>query len=253
MRANVEPMKGDPREATAELRCVAPLVVLGPAGPTLLGPCLLITNGTQTIAAASSEVLRKAGEPLAILTRFDGSTRIEVKQWQLARRTALGIIDLGEGAQFSPEIHPLHLSLLSAAIETRGAPAALITVRPAGTGFAREVIGVRIELDDGGGMSDEVVRTASPIDEVEPGTLVDGSPLFAWMPPDPVLGRASEVIAVAIGVVARARTAPGASNAIAELVGLEDAGRALPWGEPTPAPSNDLGQVAGEIAISSKE
>ena len=244
-------VKGDPREATAELRCVAPLVVLGPEGRQLLGPCLLITNGMQTIAVASSEVLRTAREPLAILTRLDGSTHLLVKAWQLARHSAIGIIELGEGVQFSPEIHPLHLSLLSAAVETRGAPSALITIRPEGSGFVREVIGVRIEVDDGVGMSDELVRLVSPLDAVESGTLVDGSPLFAWMPPDPLLGRTSEVIAVAIGVVARARTAPATSNAIAELVGLEDAGRALPWGETTPAPSNDLGQVAGEIAVDS--
>jgi len=244
-------VKGDPREATAELRCVAPLVAIRREGVQLLGPCLLITNGMQTIAAASSEVLRKAGAQLAILTRFDGSTYLQIKTWQLARHSALGIIELGEGAQFSPEVHPLHLSLLSAAVETRGAPSALITIRSEGNGFAREVIGVRIDVDDGDEMSEPLVRLVSPIDVVEPGTLVDGSPLFAWMPPDPVLGRAGEVIAVAIGVVARARTAPATSNAIAELVGLEDAGRALPWGETALASSNELAQVAGEIAVAS--
>ncbi|CAN5290837.1 hypothetical protein BH11MYX1_BH11MYX1_46000 [soil metagenome] len=245
-------MKDDPRESTSELRCVAPLVVLGPGGMHLLGPCLLITNGAHTIAAASSAVLRTANEPLAILTRLDGATSIRVTSWQLARHAALGIIELGEGVAFGPEIQPLHLSLLSAAVETRGAPSALVTVRPAGVGFAREVIGVRIELDDGGGASDELTRLVSPIDPVEAGTLVDGSPMFAWMPPDPVLGRTSEVIAVAIGVVSRARTAPGTSNAIAELVGLEAAGRALSWDELTPPPSNELAQISGEIALEAR-
>jgi hypothetical protein len=58
------------------------------------------------------------------------------------------------------------------------------------------------------------------------------------MPPDPVLGRGSEVIAIAIGVRVQNRI---------ELISLEDAGRALPWAEQTPPPSNELVQVAGEI------
>ena len=225
-------MLDDSRVGAAELRCVAPLVGHG----ELAGVCLLITNGVQTIAVASSEVLRRAGEPLVILTRLDGSSSLPVTRWQLARHAALGIVELGEGAPFTPEIHPLHLGMLSAAVETRGAPVALVTARAVDVRYARDVIAVQIALDDGGGMSDEIFRLATAIDPRE--ALPDGAPLFAWMPPDPVLGRSSEVIAVALGVKSRDRI---------ELVGLEDAGRALPWAEQTPPPSTELVQVAGEI------
>lgn len=225
-------MLNDPRVVAPELRCVAPLVVNG----QLAGPCMLITNGTQSIAVASAEVLRRAGEPLEILTRLDGTKSLPVKAWQMARHAAIGIIELGEGVVFTPEVYPLHLALLSAAVETRGAPAALITLRAVDKKFVREVIGVHIALDDGGGMSDDISHLATAIDPRE--ALPDGAPLFAWMPPDPVLGRGSEVIAIAIGVASRGGI---------ELVGLEDAGRALPWAEQTPPPSNELVQIAGEI------
>ena len=225
-------MLDDPRVVAPELRCVAPLVVNG----QLAGPCMLITNGTQSIAVASAEVLRRAGEPLEILTRLDGTKSLPVKSWQMARHAAIGIIELGEGVTFTPEVYPLHLALLSAAVETRGAPAALITLRAVDKKFVREVIGVHVALDDGGGMSDDILRLATAIDPRE--TLPDGAPLFAWMPPNPVLGRGSEVIAIAIAVGSRGRI---------ELVGLEDAGRALPWAEHTPPPSNELVQIAGEI------
>jgi len=224
----------DPRVVAPELRCVAPLVV----GDQLAGPCMLITNGMQSIAVASAEVLRRAGEPLTILTRLDGSSSLPVKAWQMAHRAAIGIIELGEGVPFTPEVHPLHLGLLSAAVETRGAPAALVTVRAIDRKLVRELIAVQIAIDDGGGMSDDIFRIATALDARVP--LPDGAPLFAWMPPDPVLGRRSEVIAIALGIAARGRI---------ELVGLEDAGHALPWAEHTPPPSNELVQVAGEIEL----
>jgi hypothetical protein len=223
---------GDSRESTPELRCVAPLAV----GGRLVGPCMLITNGAQTIAVASSEVLRQAGEPLVIVTRLDGTASLPIKAWQLAQHSAIGIVALEEGTRFTPEVYPLHLASLSAAVETRGAPAALVTVRSEGGAFARTVVGVTIELDDGGGMSDDVMRIAKPVDPLD--APIDGAPIFAWMPPDPVLGRGSEVIAIAIGVRVQNRI---------ELISLEDAGRALPWAEQTPPPSNELVQVAGEI------
>jgi hypothetical protein len=242
-------MMADARRSDApELRCVAPLVVLAPAGPQLAGPCMLVTNGVHTIAVASAEVLRRAGEPLAILTRLDGSTHLAVKAWQLARHASLGIVDLGEGVAFTVDVHPLHLGSLSAAIETRGAPAALVAFVQRGTTFERVAIGVQIVVDDGGGMSDDIARLAIPL-EPAPALLADGAPLFAWMPPDPVLGRGSEVIAVALGVTPRARvySQPQAQPPLAELASLEDIGRVLPWAEQTPPPQSGLGLVAGEI------
>ncbi|HEY0255464.1 MAG TPA: hypothetical protein VGC41_28240 [Kofleriaceae bacterium] len=229
-------MRGDARESTPELRCVAPLVVLAESGPQLVGSCTLVTNGQQAIAVASSEVLRRAGEPLAILTRLDGSSHVPVKAWSLARHAAIGIVELGEGVAFTPEVHPIHLGSLSAAVETRGAPAALIAAIPLEQSFARELVPIELVLDDGGGMADEITRVAKPSEQTS--ALLDGSPLFAWMPPDPVLGRGSETIAIALGILARGRI---------ELVGLEAVGRALPWAEHTPPPSNELPQVAGEI------
>jgi hypothetical protein len=208
---------------------------------------MLVTNGAHAIAVASSEVLRQAGEPLAILTRLDGSSHIAVAAWLLATDAALGIIDLGEGAAFSVDVHPLHLASLSAAVETRGAPAALVTFSQTAGAFARVAIDVSVVADDGGGMIDEVTRLAIPL-EPAPAVLTDGAPLFAWMPPDPVLGRGSEVIAVALGVTPRPRVyLPQAQPPLAELVALADAGRALPWVEATPPPQTGLVQVAGEI------
>jgi hypothetical protein len=241
-------MMADARRSDApELRCVAPLVVLGAGGPQLAGPCMLVTNGVHTIAVASAEVLRRAGEPLAILTRLDGSTHLAVKAWQLARHASLGIVDLGEGVAFTPDIYPLHLGSLSAAIETRGAPSALVVFAQRDGRFERVAIGVNVVVDDGGGMSDDIARLAIPL-EAAPALRADGAVLFAWMPPDPVLGRGSEVIAVALGVTPRPRVyQPQPQPPLAELAPLEDIGRVLPWAEQTPPPQSGLGLVAGEI------
>jgi hypothetical protein len=239
---------GDAREVAGELRCVAPLVVRAAGGPELAGPCMLVTNGRHAIAVASAEVLRRAGEPLVILTRLDGSSFVPVTAWQLAHDPALGIIDLGEGVAFTPEVHPLHLAQLSAAVETRGAPAALVAVRPVGTAFARALIAVEVVVDDGGGMSDDITRLVMPVEAVGDDVASNGAPLFAWMPPDPVLKRASEVIAIALGVAPRTRGArSGPVVPLAELVGLEDVGRVLPWAEHTPAPQPELVEIAGEL------
>jgi hypothetical protein len=63
-----------------------------------------------------------------------------------------------------------------------------------------------------------------------------------------VLGRQSEVIVVALGVPYRSKLyKPRELPALAELFGLEDLGRALPWQATNPEGSNELGQIAGEI------
>jgi hypothetical protein len=240
-------MGQDSRASASELRCVAPLV--GGATPQLVGPCTLVTNGVHTIAFASAELLRQAGEPLAILTKLDGSSSIPVAQWSMARHAAIGIIDVGQATQFSPEITPLHVASVCATVDTRGAPSALVAFRVEAGKIVRYVISVHVDAVDGGGMSDEVIsRLASPMDAADVDAAIEGAPLFTWMPPDPVLGRKSEIVVVALGVMYRARTfKPREQVAIAELVGLEDLGRALPWAENTPPPTNELGQVAGEI------
>jgi hypothetical protein len=166
----------------------------------------------------------------------------------MARQPGLGIIELGATQQYSQDVHPLHLSSVCATVDTRGAPSALVVIRLDRGTFVRSVISVHVDAIDGGGMSDDIItRLASPIDK-RPVEMIDGAPLFSWMPPDPVLGRASEIVVVAIGVAYRARTfKPREQPAMCELVGLEDLGRALPWAEHTPPPSNALGQIAGEI------
>src|SRR3569833_3301176 len=176
------------RADAPELRCVAPLVVLEPGGPRLGGPCMLVTNGSHTIAVASAEVLRRSGEPLAILTRRDGPTDAAVKAWQLARHAALGIVDLGEGGACTPYVHPLHLGSLSAAVETRGAPAALVAFAQHARTFERVAIGVDVVSDDNNNMSDEIVRLAVAL-EAAPAVPLGGAAGGAGGPAGPGRGR----------------------------------------------------------------
>lgn len=225
---------------------MAPLVVVAPGGVKLVGPCVLVSNGAHAVALASAEALRKAGEPLAILTRLDGSAMLPIKAWHLGRHPSLGVIDLGDNSPFTPEVRPLELGSLSATIDTRGAPAALIGVRLEAGVFARVAVGIQLVVDDGAGMSDDVARLAVPQERVPDGALLDGAPLFAWMPADPVLGRGSEVVALALGIAPLSRTF-GSYAPIAELVGLEDAAIALPWLEQPPPVHDGPVQVAGEI------
>jgi hypothetical protein len=239
----------EPREAATELRCVAPLVVLGGSSPELVGPCTLVTNGTHTIALSSSELLRRASDKLAIAMTLDGSKTIPVPGWFMGRQTGVGIIDLGKATGFTEDVTPLQLGAVCATVETRGAPAALITFARENGRFTRRIIPVHVDAVDGG-MSDEVIaRLASPLEVRDSKAEIEGSPLFAWMPPDQVLGRPSEVVAVALALPYRTHAfKPRDQPAIGELVGLEDAGRALPW---TDKPSDALpssAQVAGEIA-----
>jgi hypothetical protein len=232
---------------TGQLRCVAPIVTPGNP-PKLVGACTLVTNGERVIAFSSAELLRKASEPIEICTRLDGSSTIAVTGWHLGRRVGLGILELAPGAAFTPEVHPLHLGSVHATLDTRGAPSALVTFRADGAGFVRHVIAVHVDNADPSGMSDDITWLASPDDAADEGIEVDGAPLFTWMPPDPVLGRPSEVVVVALGLAYRVPLfKPRAHAPLAELVGLDDLGRALPWAEHTPPPSTALGQVAGEI------
>lgn len=238
------------REQAKELRAVAPLVVLQGAARKLVGPCTLVTNGAQTIAFSSAELLRRAGEPLAICVKLDGSVTIPVTSWAMGRLPGMGIIELGPiGGAFVHDVAPLTIGLVSATVDTRGAPSALVGLVAAGKGFSRRLVPVYVDHIDGGGMLDEAIRLASPSEASDVGADIDGAPLFTWMPADPVLGRPSEVVAVALGVSYRAGTfKPRSLAALAELVGLEDLGRALPYTpQPVPEGSNELGQVAGEI------
>lgn len=244
------------REQANELRAIAPLIVTGPAGtpPQLVGPCTLVTNGTQTIAFSSSELLRHAGEPLAIALTLDCTKTLPVTAWAMSRSPHMGIIELGttfplkDGAL---DVEPLAIASVYATVETRGAPSALVTFQELAPGkLSRRIIPVQVDAIDGGGMSDDVItRLASPTETLDIDAECDGAALIAWMPADPVLGRRQETVLVALGVTYRQQTfKPRDLPPIAELHGLEDLGRALPLhAAKEKAASNELGQVAGEI------
>ena len=222
----------DTQEAASELRAVAPLVVVREP-LELVGPCTLVTNGTRTVALA-----------------MDGSRTLKIASWSMGRIVGLGIAELAEPfPRTAVDIVPLQLASVSATVDTRGAPSALVTVARTGKGFTRRAVPVHVDAIDGGGMSDEVItRLASPDEAGDVDAAIEGAPLFSWMPADPVLGRKSEVVAVALGLTYRQKTyKPRAHPALAELVGLEDLARALPWQGEQQEGSNELGQVAGEI------
>src|ERR1700733_9676693 len=196
---SVSAVMGKPRGEASELRAVAPLVVLGGASPVLVGPCTLVTNGAQTIAFSSSELLRHAGEPLAICTMLDGSQTVAVTAWSMGRQGGIGLIEL---PAFTPtvDVVPLQIAAICASVDTRGAASGLVIFKSSGRGFARKVVSVYVDAIDGGGMSDDVItRLATPIALADVDVECDGATLFSWMPADPVLGRPSEVVAVALG------------------------------------------------------
>ncbi|HEY5922347.1 MAG TPA: hypothetical protein VIV11_11780 [Kofleriaceae bacterium] len=240
------------REQAKELRAIAPLVVVGPT-LQLVGPCTLVTNGTLTIAFSSAELLRQAGEPLAIAISLDCTKTIPVASWSMGRVPHMGVIELGapfpKGKNY--DVEPLPIGSLCATVDTRGAPSALVTVQPAKTGVTRRVIPVHVDAIDGGGMSDDILtRLASPDDASDANANIDGAALFTWMPPDPVLGRPSEVLVVALASPYRQRAfKPRELPALAELFGLDDMGRALPWDGTKAEGSNELGQIAGELKV----
>jgi hypothetical protein len=241
----------DTRESAIEVRAIAPLVVTGPQ-LALVGPCTLVTNGTRTIAFSSAELLRRAGEPLAIALTLDCKTTIPVTSWSMGRTPHMGIIELGAPfpREGSHDVAPLDLGSVCATVDTRGAPSALVTIERStdGNGVTRRVIPVHVDAVDGGGMSDDLTRLASPDQPADADATIDGAALLTWMPPDPVLGRTSEVVVVALGVPYRSKLyKPRELPPLAELFGLEDLGRALPWQGTNPEGSNELGQIAGEI------
>jgi hypothetical protein len=241
----------DTRESVAELRGIAALIVTGPS-PQLVGVCTLVTNGTNTVAFSSADLLRAAGEPLAIALTLDCKKTFPVTAWQMSRTPHMGVIDLGTSFPTDPslDVEPLQMGAVCASVDTRGAPSALVTVEWTGTSISRRVVPVHVDAIDGGDMSDdEITRLASPDDPADLDAPIDGAPLIAWMPADPVLGRTSEVVAVALGTAYRERTfKPRELPAVAELWSLDDLGRLLPWRAAEHSGSNDLGLVAGEIA-----
>ncbi|MGN6104278.1 MAG: hypothetical protein ACTHU0_04175 [Kofleriaceae bacterium] len=248
-------MRGRDRDAV-ELRAVAPLVASGSA-PGLVGPITLVAHGERTVGVTSAELVRPhAGESpfggalgeLAVVVALDGSAAVPVERWTIGRYSGLALLSLAAPLPTDREVVPLQIAAVCASLETRGAPAGLIALAADGVGYRRALIPVHIEADDDGGMRDEPRHLVRPLDAADAKMVVDGAPVFAWFPPDPVLGRPSEVVLVALAAPCRMQPArPREIAAIAELIGLEDLGRALlTSAEPDPRP--ELVQVAGEIS-----
>ncbi len=230
-----------------ELRGVAPLVVT--ATRELIAPLLLVTNGHKTIGMTSAELLRPwEPQQMSVLLMLDGSISVPVANWGMGRYSGVGMIDLTGPVPATADVRPLPISSVCASQDTRGAPSAIATIMVANGRIVRELIGVHVDLADLGGMSDDLGRLASPLDANHVGAPVEGAVLFTWFPADPVLGRKSEVLAMAMTYPYRVGTfQPRATPAIAEMIGLDDLGRALI--QATPAPERpELSQVTGEIA-----
>ena len=221
-----------------ELTAVAPILAEG----ELIATCTFVTSGSRTVGVASAERLRShPGKQLVVATRLDGSATIPVSAFRVGF-SGLAIVEC-DGA-LGDDIAPLDISAVSASLDTRGAPAALVAIERDGTGFARSVAQVDIDKIDGNGMTDVIARLASPR---EATTLEgDGAALFAWFPAEPALGRKAEIVLVGLGLHYRDATfKPRALPALAELVGLDELGRALAFAAPEPEKRDQV--VAGEI------
>jgi hypothetical protein len=227
-----------------ELRAVAAIVALD-AQPRLVGPATLVTNGDKTIAFTSADLVRaEAGANLCVVPRFDGAA-IPIASIGMGY-SGIGLLELSQPLPADADVVPLSIGAISASVETRGAPAALVTVAPGAPGWRRLVIPVAVDAVGSG--DDVIARLATPLDPCD-SAFIEGAPLFVWFPPDPVLGRQPEVLAVAIGYLYRQQAfRPRNVPAIAELMGLDDLGRALPYAAPEPpAQPSELAQVTGEI------
>jgi hypothetical protein len=236
-------VNGRDRDAR-ELRSVAPLLVDG----ELVGPVTLVQNGSKTIGATDAELLRPyVGAQFTVATMLDGSAVVPVGNWGLSRHAGLGLIELVSPIERGLDVRPLELGAVCATVDTRGAPAALVGIVRDGRGFARSWIPVQVDNDNGAGMSDVMKRLASPIEDLHVGMVVDGASLFAWFPPNPALGRASEVLVLGLAQPYRGFAKPRERPVIAEIVGLDDLGRALIAAQKTEEREPDLVQVAGEI------
>jgi hypothetical protein len=234
-----------------EVRSVAPLLV----GGQLIGPVTLVRNGDKTIGATDAELLRShVGAQLSVATMLDGSATVPVGNWGLSRIAGLGLIELATPIESGLDVRPLDLGAVCASVDTRGAPAVLVGIVRDGTGYARSWIPVVVDSDDSAGMSDTAIRLASPLEDAHVGLAVEGASLFAWFPANPALGRASEVLVLGLAQAYRGFSKPRERPVIAELVGLDDLGRALIASQRAAERElePELRQVAGEIEIEDK-
>ena len=228
-----------------ELRAVAPLLANG----RLVAPVLVVSNGPQVMAATSAELLRPlAGAvPLAIATKLDGSASVPVAAWGMGRFGMIGLLELGAPLGSGHDIVPLDLGAVCASTDTRGAPSGFVVLTEAAGGFIRTLIPVHVDGDDGAGMSDVIVRVASPLEPAHVGIALDGAPLFTWFPPNPALGRRNEVLVMGLGHPYRGHAKPRDLPVVSELVGLDELGRVLLSSAHIDEKEPELKQVAGEI------
>jgi hypothetical protein len=245
--------------SAVQLRAVAPVIATGATGRHLVGTALVVANGTRVIAISSAELLRPFnGQQLAIVTKFETeaakTATTPIAAWGIGRFAGVAMIELGGAIPADHDVAPLDIASVCASVDTRGAPSAIVTIGNSPTGFERVVIPVHVDGDDAGGMLDRTMFLASPHDKAFAAFPVEGAPVFTWFPPDLVLGRPSEVLAVALAYPYRAKTAkPREAPVIAELVGLDDLGRALlSTAEPAEPQARERAQVAGEIDDSDK-
>jgi hypothetical protein len=230
-----------------ELRAVAPLLVLGES-PRFVGPITLVANGSRVIGVASAEMLRTLPDSnLAVASKLDGSATVNIVNWTVGRYSGVGLVEL-EAFPKDHDVVPLPIGSINASVDVHGAPAAVVTVDKLGDRYERSLVPVYVDADDAGGMSDTAVYMLSPHHPAHIETPIEGATVFAWLPPEPALGRRStEVVAFAMAYPYRAGIAkPRATPVIAELVGLEDLGRAL-LATAASEPEPELGAVAGEI------
>lgn len=226
-----------------ELRSVAPLLVNG----QLVGAVTLVRNADKVIGATDPELLRAhVGAQLAVATMLDGSVSVPVGHWGLSRNASLALIELAAPIEPGLDVRPLELGAVSGSLDTRGAPAALVGVARHGAGFVRSYVPVLVDQDVTA-PANTAARLASPIDPAHVGAAVAGASLFAWFPPNPALGRAGEVLVLGIAQPYRGFSKPREHPAIAEVIGLDDLGRALLIAHRIEEREPELVQVAGEI------
>ena len=235
-----------------ELRSVAPLVALAddPSNVSVrfVAPITLVANGTRVIGVTSAETLRTVPEKRLAIARLDGTPLIEVLNWNVGRYSGVGLVEFEGAFPSDGDITPVSIGSIHASVNTHGAPAAIVSIDQVGARFERSLIPVYVDADDGGGMSDSTVYIASPLHPAHADGAVEGACLFAWLPPEPALGRPKgEVVAFALGYPYRMGIAkPRDTPVIAELASLEDLGRAL-IASSGPEKEPELKAVTGEI------
>lgn len=201
------------------------------------------------MGVTSAELLRPhATAKLRVLTALDGSRHVDVMGIGMGRYTGLGLLELAKSITDDGDVKPLTIDHVCATTDTRGAPAGIVTITVGEGGtLSRTLVPVHVDGDDGGGMSDTITRLATPLDAAHANLAVEGCPVFAWFPANPALGRPEETLAVAVAYPYRAQTVqPRELPVIAELVGLDDLGRALISAQEHDE-REELPQVAGEI------